>query len=103
MAGKSPGTHEPQQEPWEQIFVRKSSPLCGTVFSIDAVNELIANYEVSTVSKFSVWKTTTKGFGQTGRPIIATFLHENKCLGIFSGIMYIWIHTQLNDVGWIIN
>lgn len=93
MAGKSPGTDEPQREPWEQIFLRKSSPLCGTVSSIDAVNELIASYEVSTVSKFSVWKTTTRGFGQTGRPFFANYLHKNIWVFLLESLTYRYIHS----------
>lgn len=72
MAGNSLQTQEPRQELWEQIFLRKSSSLCGIVSSIDAVNKLITNYEVSTVSKFCIWKTTTRGFGQTGKKAYAT-------------------------------
>ena len=31
------------------------------------MNELIANYEMVTVSQFAIWRTEKRGFGHTGK------------------------------------
>eukprot|EP00795_Rhopilema_esculentum_P005787 gene5787-11076_t len=53
------------KQPWEKFFIESSNELSGIVNTIKAVNELISIYEISTVSKFSIWKTTKNSFGHT--------------------------------------
>lgn len=59
--------HQTNEVPWQKHFFKSESSFNGYVRSIEAVNELIANYEMVTVSKFAIWRTEKRGFGHTGK------------------------------------
>ena len=53
-------------EDWATHFVEKESNYDGYVSSVKDADNLINQFELSTTTKFSVWKTTKKKFGEAG-------------------------------------
>ena len=54
------------ESPWLNFFFKAFSPHDGCARTIEDVSNLLRSFEISTVTKFSIWKTEKKNFGHTG-------------------------------------
>ena len=54
------------QSPWSNYFFKTVSEHSGYARTMEDVSNLLRSFEISTVTKFSIWKTEKKNFGHTG-------------------------------------